>query len=76
MLEKGEDKKEIFQVKFQESQTRQVNQPKIEKNHSFSDELFLHFSSKIQNLTVFSIVHVIRFRVVRHGQGVATNMHR
>ena len=29
---------------------------------SLSDELFLHFSSKVQNLTVFSIVYMIRIR--------------
>ena len=29
---------------------------------SLSDELFLHFSSKVQNLTVFSITYMIRIR--------------
>ena len=27
-----------------------------------SDELFLHFSEKVQNLTVFSIIYMIRIR--------------
>ena len=31
-----------------------------EKN--LSDEVFLHFSSKVQNLTVFSIIYMIRIR--------------
>ena len=29
---------------------------------SLSDELLLHFSSKVQNLTVFSIIYMIRIR--------------
>ena len=29
---------------------------------SLSDELFLHFSSKVENLTVFSIIYMIRIR--------------
>ena len=32
------------------------------KKKSPSDELFLHFSSKVQNLTVFSIIYMIRVR--------------
>ena len=31
------------------------------------DELFLHFSSKVQNLTVFSIIYMIRIRIFRAG---------
>ena len=30
------------------------------KKQTLSDELFLHFSSKVQNLTVFSIIYMIR----------------
>ena len=29
---------------------------------SFSDELFLHFSSKVQKLTVFSIIYMLQIR--------------
>ena len=29
-------------------------------NKSLSDELFLHFSSEVRNLTVFSIIYMIR----------------
>ena len=32
------------------------------RKKSLSDGLFLHFSSKVQNLTVFSIVYMIRIR--------------
>ena len=32
------------------------------RKKSFSDEVFLHFSSKVQNLTVFSIIYMIRNR--------------
>ena len=32
------------------------------RQKSFSDELFLHFSSKVQNLIVFSIIYMIRIR--------------
>ena len=32
------------------------------KKKNLSDELFLHFSSKVQILTVFSIIHMIRIR--------------
>ena len=34
----------------------------------FSDELFLHFSSKVQNLTVFSIIYMIRIRFFGLGE--------
>ena len=33
-----------------------------------SDELFLHFSSKVQNLTVFSIINMIRLRFFGPGE--------
>ena len=33
-----------------------------------SDELFLHFSSKVQNLTVFSIFYMIRIRFFGRGE--------
>ena len=32
------------------------------RKKSISDELFLHFSAKVQNLAVFSIIHMIRIR--------------
>ena len=32
------------------------------RKKSFSDELFLHFSAKVQNLTVFSFIYMIRIR--------------
>ena len=35
---------------------------------NFSDELFLHFSSKVQNLTVFSIIYMIRIRFFGPGE--------
>ena len=34
---------------------------------SLSDELFLHLSSKVQNLTVFSIIYMIRIRIFGPG---------
>ena len=34
--------------------------PRCFEKKSLSDELFLHFSSKVQNLTVFSIIYMIR----------------
>ena len=41
-------------------QIRQMNQPKIfRKKKNLSDELFFHFSSKVQNLTVFPIIYMI-----------------
>ena len=36
--------------------------PKCFEKKSLSDELFLHFSEKVQNLTVFSIIYMIRIR--------------
>ena len=52
------------------TQTRQMNQPEIfrKKKKSLSDELFLHFSSKVQNLTVFSIIYMIRIRCFGPGE--------
>ena len=35
---------------------------------TLSDELFLHFSSKVQNLTVFSIIYMIRIRFFGPGE--------
>ena len=47
---------------FQDPPTRQMNWPKMFRKKSLSDELFLHFSSKVQNLAVFSIIYMIRIR--------------
>ena len=38
------------------------------KKKNFPDELFLHFSSKVQNLTVFSIIYMIRIRFFGPGE--------
>ena len=35
---------------------------------SLSDELFFHFSSKVQNFTVFSIIYMIRIRFFGPGE--------
>ena len=52
--ERDERKYDCFPKMLQDPQTRQVNEPKMfRKKKSPSDELFLHFSSKVQNLTVF-----------------------
>ena len=45
---------------FENPEIRQMNQLKMFRKKSPSDELFLHFSSKVQNLTVFSIIYMIR----------------
>ena len=37
-------------------------------NKSLSDELFLLFSSKVQNLTMFSIIYMIRIRFFGLGE--------
>ena len=39
------------------------------RKRSLSDELFLHFSSKVQNLTMFSIIYMIRIRIRFFGPG-------
>ena len=38
------------------------------KKKNLSDELCLHFSSKVQNLTVFSIIYMIRIRFFGPGE--------
>ena len=53
---------------FENPQIRQMNQPKMFRKKSLSDELFLHFSSKVQNLTVFSIIYTIRIRFFGPGE--------
>ena len=40
----------------------------VSKKKSLSDALFLHFSSKVQNLTVFSIIYMIRIRFFGPGE--------
>ena len=35
---------------------------------SLSEQLFLHFSAKVQNLTVFSIIYMIRIRFFGPGE--------
>ena len=52
----------FFQKMFQVPQTRQMNQPKMFRKKSPSDELFLNFSAKVQNLTVLSFIYMIRIR--------------
>ena len=53
---------------FENPQIRQMNWPKMFRTKSLSDELFLHGSSKVQNLTVFSIIYMIRFRFIGPGE--------
>ena len=38
------------------------------RKKSPSDELFLHFSAKVQNLAVFSIIYIIRIRFFGPGE--------
>ena len=40
----------------------ELTQNVSKKKKSPSDELFLHFSEKVQNLTVFPIIYMIRIR--------------
>ena len=61
--EREDERKDDFVWKmFQNPQTRQMNELKMFLKKSLSDELFLFFSSKVQNLTVFSIIYTIRIR--------------
>ena len=46
---------------FQNPRTRQMTEPKMFRKKFFSDELVLHSSSKVQNLTVFSIFTCFEF---------------
>ena len=51
---------------FKKNVSRPSNPPDELAQHVskkiLSDESFLHFSSKVQNLTVFSIIYIIRIR--------------
>ena len=58
----------ILRKMFENRQIRQKNQPKMFRKKSLSDELFLHFCSKVQNLTVFSINNMIRIRFSGPGE--------
>ena len=40
----------------------------VSKKNPFRDELFLHFSAKVQNLTVFSFIYMIRMRFFGPGE--------
>ena len=54
---------------FEDPQTRQMNQLKMfRKKKSLPGELFLHFSSKVQYLTVSSIVYMIQIRFFGPGE--------
>ena len=68
--EERDERKDDFskKKKFEDPQTRQMNQPNMFRTKSFSDELFLHFSSKVQNQTVYSIVYMIRIRFFGPGE--------
>ena len=62
-MKKREKKKEKRRDKMKKKREdeRAISATCFEKK-SFSDELLLHFSSKVQNLTVFSIIYIrIRF---------------
>ena len=61
---KRDERKDVFSRK---KVSRPSNPPdelaqKCFEKKSPSDEVFLHFSSKVQNLTVFSIIYMIRIR--------------
>ena len=61
--------KEMKENLFFKNVSRPSNPPdelvQNDSKKSLSDELFLHFSSKVQNLTVFSIIYMIRIRFFR-----------
>ena len=59
---------------FENAQIRQMNWPKMFRK-SLSDELFL-FCSKVQNLTVFSIIHMIRIRFFGSGELIQNRFRR
>ena len=58
---KMKEKRIFSETNFQNTQTDKRISPKCFEKKSLSDELFLHYSSKVQNLTVFfSIIYMIR----------------
>ena len=62
---------------FQDPQTRQMNSAQnVSRKKSPSDELFLHFSSKVQNLTVFSFICMIRIRFFGPGELIQNGFRR
>ena len=58
----------FFKKMFEDPETHRMSWPKMFRKKSLSDKLFLQFSSKVQNLTVFSIIHMIRIRFFRPGE--------
>ena len=56
------NEKNFLQNMFENLRIRQMNQLKMFRKKFLSDELFFIFLSKVQNLTVFSIIYMIRIR--------------
>ena len=75
MKEKNEEKREEGKDDFffEKNVSEPSNPPdeltqNVSKKKSPSDELFLHFSAKVQNLTVFSFIYMIRIRFFGPGE--------
>ena len=61
---------------FQNSKPARWISPTCFEKKSPSDELFLHFSSKVQNLTMFSIIYMIRILFFRSGELIQNGFRR
>ena len=76
MKEKRREMKEnmiLLKNVLRTTQICQMNQPKMfRKKKKPSDELFLHFSAKVQNLAVFSLIYMIRIRFF--GRGIKSEL--
>ena len=57
----------FFQKMFENPQTRQMNDPKMFRKNLFRTN-YSSFSSKVQNLTVFSVISMIRIRFFGPGE--------
>ena len=66
-MKRNERKDDFFQKSFKTLKPAKSISPKCFKKN-LSDELFLHFSSKVQNLTVFPIIYMIRIRFFGPGE--------
>ena len=62
-MKRNERKDFFFQKMFQDPQTRQMNLPKVFGKNPFRTNYSSIFSPKVQNVTVFSIIYMIRIRL-------------
>ena len=67
-MKRNEGKDDFSKKMFQNPQTRQMNWPKMFRKKIPVGRIIPPFSAKVQNMTVFSFIYMIRIRFSGPGE--------